>query len=249
MFECFYTVYLFLSIYRKWTNDLNRRYDPAVAGNNKILYKREHLGLVQCIVIFSSDQLTHLIQVNFNSLQWVILGQTPTGVEPNEGALRLLHDMCYVHNSNYCLNFINVDYPNNGSKAKLTLKEEGRIFNEEWGMQYFLVLNKDRMCCLLCDATISCMKKYNAKLHYETHEKHKHFQLEGEKRKIAFERLKNQKERQQQMFKKISCPKNDAFEATYRVVLLLGKRGKPFSDVDIIKEQSLKLSVAYIPRI
>ena len=91
MFECFYTVYLFLSIYRKWTNDLNRRYDPAVAGNNKIFYKREHLGLVQCIVIFFSDQLTHLIQVNFNSLQWVILGQTLTGVEPNEGALRLLH--------------------------------------------------------------------------------------------------------------------------------------------------------------
>ena len=91
MFECFYTVYLFLSIYRKWTNDLNRRYDPAVAGNNKILYKREHLDLVQCIVIFFSDQLTHLIQVKFNSLQWVVLGQTPTGVELNEGALRLLH--------------------------------------------------------------------------------------------------------------------------------------------------------------
>ena len=87
----FYTVYLFLPIYRKWTNDLNRRYDPAVAGNNKILYKREHLGLVQCLVIFFSDQLTHLIQVSFNSLQWVILGQTPTGVELNEGALRLLH--------------------------------------------------------------------------------------------------------------------------------------------------------------
>ena len=91
MFECFYTVYLFLSIYRKWTNDLNRRYNPAVAGNNKILHSREHLSLVQCIVISFSDQLTHLIQVNFNSLQWVVLGQTPTGVEPNEGALRLLH--------------------------------------------------------------------------------------------------------------------------------------------------------------
>ena len=88
----FYTVYLrvFLSIYRKWTNNLNRRYDPAVAGNNKILYKREHPGLVQCIVIFS-NQLTHLIQVKFNSLQWVVLGQTPTGVESDEGALRLLH--------------------------------------------------------------------------------------------------------------------------------------------------------------
>ena len=41
------------------------------------------------------------------------------------------------------------------------------------------------------------MKKYNAKLHYETHEQQKHFRLEGEESKIAFERL--QKERQQQM--------------------------------------------------
>ena len=78
-------------------------------------------------------------------------------------------------------------------KRKRTLNEEGRVFNEEWGVQYFLVPNKDKMCCLLCDATISCMKKYNVKLHYETHEKHKHFQLEGEERKVAFERLKKKR--------------------------------------------------------
>ena len=85
------------------------------------------------------------------------------------------------------------------------------------------------------------MKKYNAKLHYEIHEKHKHFQLEGEERKIAFERLKNQKEQHQQMFQKISCQKNDAIEATYRVALLMGKRGKPFSNVDIIKESIIQV--------
>ena len=102
-------------------------------------------------------------------------------------------------------------------------------------MQYFLVPNNDKMRCLIRDAIISCMKKYNTKLHYETHVKHIYFQLEGEERKDAFYRLKNQKERQHQMFKKISCQKNDAIEATYRVVLLLGKRGKPFSDVNIIK--------------
>ena len=58
--------------------------------------------------------------------------------------------------------------------------------------------------------------------------------------KYAFERLKNQKE-QQQMFKKISCQKNDAIEATYQVALLLGKRGKPCSDVDIIKESIIEV--------
>ena len=65
--------------------------------------------------------------------------------------------------------------------------------------------------------------------------------MEGEERKIAFERLKDQKEQQQQMFKKISCQKNDAIEAIYRVAFLLGKRGKPFSDVDIIKESIIEV--------
>ena len=43
------------------------------------------------------------------------------------------------------------------------------------------------------------------------------------------------------MFKKISCQKNDAFKDTYRAVLLLGKRGKPFGDVDIIKESIIEV--------
>ena len=41
--------------------------------------------------------------------------------------------------------------------------------------------------------------------------------------------------------KKTYCQKNDAFEATYRVALLLGKRGNPFSDVDIIKESIIEV--------
>ena len=45
----------------------------------------------------------------------------------------------------------------------------------------------------------------------------------------------------QQMFKKISCQKNDAIEATYRIAVLLEKRGKPFSDVDIIKESIIEV--------
>ena len=43
------------------------------------------------------------------------------------------------------------------------------------------------------------------------------------------------------MFKKICCQKNDAIEVTYRVALLLEKRGKPFSDVDIIKESIIEV--------
>ena len=57
------------------------------------------------------------------------------------------------------------------STRKRTLDEDGRVFNVECGVQYFVVCNKENMCCLLCDALISCMKKYNAKLHCEKHKK------------------------------------------------------------------------------
>ena len=30
-------------------------------------------------------------------------------------------------------------------KRKRTLNEEGRVFSEEWGVQYFLVPNKDNV--------------------------------------------------------------------------------------------------------
>ena len=100
------------------------------------------------------------------------------------------------------------------------------------------------MCCLLCDATISCIKKYNAKLHYETHEKHKNFQLE-EEHKIAFKRLKNQNERQQQMLKNIFCQKIDAIIPSSTFT---GKKKKPFSDVDIIKESIIEIVSCIHPK-
>ena len=90
------------------------------------------------------------------------------------------------------------------SKRKRTLNREGRVFNEEWRVQHFLVPNNDKMGCPIYDAIISCLKKYNAKLRYKTHAKHKCFQLEREECQVDFYRLKNQKERQQQMVKKIS---------------------------------------------
>ena len=87
---------------------------------------------------------------------------------------------------------------------KQTLNEEGRVFNKEWGCNTFLCLIKTKCTAYYVTPQFLARKSTMliAKLHYETHEKHKHFQLEGEERKIAFERLKNQKERQQQMLKK-----------------------------------------------
>ena len=59
-------------------------------------------------------------------------------------------------------------------KQKRTLDQEERVFNKELGIQYFVVHNKNKMCCLLCDTIISCMKKYNAKLYFYWEKKESH---------------------------------------------------------------------------
>lgn len=121
-------------------------------------------------------------------------------------------------------------------KTKRTLKEENRFFNEDWELQYYLVSAKDRMICLLCDTAISTLKKFNAHQHYNTHKDHKYFKLEGEARKVVLQKLKDEKQKQRQFFQAAIRPGNNATEATYKVAYILGKKGKPFSDVEIVKE-------------
>ncbi|XP_048464488.1 uncharacterized protein LOC125485497 [Rhincodon typus] len=45
-----------------------------------------------------------------------------------------------------------------------TLKEKNRVFNEEWELQYYVVVTKDKMMCLLYDTIIATVKKYNEEI-------------------------------------------------------------------------------------
>ncbi|UYV74856.1 EPM2AIP1 [Cordylochernes scorpioides] len=69
-----------------------------------------------------------------------------------------------------------------------------------------------------------------------THSNHKYAILEGEARKTILQQLKNEKLHRQQTFNKFFQQNNNATEATYKVAYILGKWGKPFSDVEMIKE-------------
>ena len=64
-------------------------------------------------------------------------------------------------------------------KLKHTLQEENRAFNNEWELQYFVVSVNDEMQCLLCDAVISILTKFNAYQHYRSHKDNKYAKLEG----------------------------------------------------------------------
>ncbi|XP_026475590.1 general transcription factor II-I repeat domain-containing protein 2-like [Ctenocephalides felis] len=92
------------------------------------------------------------------------------------------------------------------------------------------------MVCLLCNTVLNTLKKANANKHYLTHKEHKYFALEGESRKTALRKLKNEKHHQQASFSAFVNQNSAAVAVSYKIAHILGKRGKPFSDIEMIKE-------------
>jgi len=46
---------------------------------------------------------------------------------------------------------------------KRNILDEGRMFNDEWFMKYFVVQQNERALCLICRNEIACLKKFNTK--------------------------------------------------------------------------------------
>ena len=123
--------------------------------------------------------------------------------------------------------------PNN---RKRTLQEERRVFHEEWELQFYVAAVKDKMMCLLCNSMITTVKKYNANQHYTTYKNHKYVALEGEARKEALKKMKLHNQQQRQVFQSLSRQGTNITEATYRIAYMLGKKGNPYSDAELIKD-------------
>lgn len=49
------------------------------------------------------------------------------------------------------------------------------------------------MACLLCNATITTLKKYNANQHYETHKDHEYTKLKGKARMATLNEQKRKR--------------------------------------------------------
>ena len=123
------------------------------------------------------------------------------------------------------------------------LNEPNRNFNSEWELGFFFISIKAKMMCLLCNTVL---KKSNAKTHYLTHQDHKYFSLEGEIRQAALEKLKKGKHQEQATFVVFVKKTTSAVDVTYKIAHILGKKGKPFSDVEIINESIVEAVSRYV---
>ena len=50
---------------------------------------------------------------------------------------------------------------------KKRIEEGGRTFQKQWAVKYFFVAHAENALCLICKKSISVIKDYNLKRHYQ----------------------------------------------------------------------------------
>ena len=119
---------------------------------------------------------------------------------------------------------------------KQKVGDENRSFNEKWKLDYFFTLMKDKAVCLLCSDSVSVLKEYNIKRHYEIKHETNYKNTQGQMRKDQFNQLEKSLKQQQNIFKVQSFSSDLAVKASYTVSQILIKKIKPFADDKMIKE-------------
>ncbi|UYV80144.1 EPM2AIP1 [Cordylochernes scorpioides] len=126
---------------------------------------------------------------------------------------------------------LNLSY--NGKKRKID--SECRKFKDQWNIQYFVIESSNKALCLICNESIAVLKEYNMKRHYETKHYQNYSKYTGIVRTEKFEALKRGLKSQQSLFTKVKTEQEAATRASFRVALEIAKRGKPFTDGEMIK--------------
>ena len=120
-----------------------------------------------------------------------------------------------------------------GRKRKID--SECRGFKEQWNVDYFVIKSDIKALCLICNDTIAVLKEYNIQRHYETKHSSHYSQFTGQLRTEKFEKLQKNLSSMQFVFKKKVAENEAATRASFRVAHILAKKGKPFTDGELIK--------------
>ena len=124
-----------------------------------------------------------------------------------------------------------------GSASKMRkIDYEKRQFNEDWTYQYFMDEIKGKVVCLICSETLSVMKEFNSRRHYESKHAATYDELQGELRKNKIEKLKKNLSSQRNLFFKQSSEMSQFTSASCKVAQFIAKSSRPFSDGDFLKD-------------
>ncbi|XP_055388131.1 general transcription factor II-I repeat domain-containing protein 2-like [Condylostylus longicornis] len=120
-------------------------------------------------------------------------------------------------------------------KMKRKVVDENRKFQSELEGLYFVIQIKDKIICLICRDSISTLKSYNLKRHFE--QKHSEIaELTVGERKAKLKLLKDNLGAQQSFLRKQHVQSNAIVSASIKISYIIAKKMKPFADGDYIKE-------------
>ena len=117
-------------------------------------------------------------------------------------------------------------------------------FNEEWELAYFCLMVNNNCTCLICNLALALPKKGNIERHFMTRHANYNddFPLGSEVRKIKFNELKSNLLGQQRSLKLFCTSSKATTLASFKASCFLAKKGKAFSDGELLKECFLEIS-------
>lgn len=137
--------------------------------------------------------------------------------------------------------------------AKRKVDAENRGFQDRWEAEYMFTEVKGKPVCLVCGDSVSVMKEYNLRRHYETSTKHtdaqkdKYKNMNTEQRLQKVEELKRNLKSQQAMFTKAKSESEAAVKASFIVAEEVAKSARPFTEGDFVKNCMLKVCDVVCP--
>jgi hypothetical protein len=119
---------------------------------------------------------------------------------------------------------------------KRRVTEELRSFQDRWTINYFFVEFKTKPICLICNNSVSVLKEYNIKRHYEAKHANEFDKYKGQFRQDQVNDLKRILSAQRQIFTRAAQESTCYVKASYAVAMILAKKSKPYSDGEMVKE-------------
>lgn len=119
---------------------------------------------------------------------------------------------------------------------KRSIQQEGRIFQNRWKLDYFCTEINNEIICLLCQKKIGAIKEYNISRHYNTKHYEEYNVFQGIVREEKLDKLISSFHSQLNFFSKLTVRDKSLTRASYEISYILGCRGKPFSDGELIKD-------------
>jgi len=113
-------------------------------------------------------------------------------------------------------------------KRKIVIEDENRHFQEEWTSKYFMQHFNRAAVCLICRESVTVLKDFNCKRHYETKHTSTFDDVKGAARNNKIEQLKKGLSAQQNFFTKKSAENKRFARASCKVAQIVAKSSRPF---------------------